>query len=455
MLAPAVAMAALAANPAAVPAAAYVVMADGGAVARAIAEATCPMLDADGRAITMTVRAAAGTVAQRLTASPAELAKPSAFPLTVCEAAVPIGARQLSIAGRRLPVPAKRKRRIVVIGDTGCRLKAADSAYKACNDPAAFPFARIAASAAAWKPDLVVHVGDYHYRENPCPDGNAGCAGSPWGYGWDAWAADFFGPAAPLLAAAPIAPARGNHENCARAGQGWWRFLDGHAPAAGQDCNDPANDHLGDASTPYAVDLGGGARLILMDLATASNKPLADDDWRRAGFAATYAKVDALSRGARFVFAVNHHPILGLAAVREDGGATLKPGNRAIQSVFGAISPRQAPAGVDVLLAGHVHLWQQVSFAGAFPSQFITGFSGTQEDVVPIPAMLPPDTEAAPGARIAAFSSWVDGFGYMTMERTGGRSWRVLAHDKEGRVVNRCRIKGSKSVCDLPQVRVP
>ncbi len=60
--------------------------------------------------------------------------------------------------------------------------------------------------------------------------GNAhDCAGSPWGYGWDAWNADFFTPAAPLLAAAPWAAVRGNHESCARAGQGWWRFLDGHA----------------------------------------------------------------------------------------------------------------------------------------------------------------------------------------------------------------------------------
>ena len=31
------------------------------------------------------------------------------------------------------------------------------------------------------------------------------------------------------------------------------------------------------------------------------------------------------------------------------------------------------------MLAGHVHLWQQVSFSSKHPSQFVAGFSGTEE----------------------------------------------------------------------------
>ena len=111
-----------------------------------------------------------------------------------------------------------------MIGDTGCRLKGKE--IQACNDPTAYPFAKTAQLAAAWKPDLVLHVGDYHYRENECPASAPGCEGSPWGYGWDAWSADFFSPGAPLLNAAPMVMVRGNHENCFRAGQGWMRFLD-------------------------------------------------------------------------------------------------------------------------------------------------------------------------------------------------------------------------------------
>lgn len=84
-------------------------------------------------------------------------------------------------------MPSPVIRRIVVIGDTGCRLKASESAYQACNDSEAYPFATVAAHAAAWHLDLVIHVGDYLYRANPCPPGRSGCVGSPWGYGWDSW----------------------------------------------------------------------------------------------------------------------------------------------------------------------------------------------------------------------------------------------------------------------------
>ncbi len=434
-------------------AAAYVVMGDHGPVARAVTTAAaCPAIRIDGRARSMTLRFAAATAPQRATASKPELSKPSAFPVTVCDAPLPRSAHKASIQGQALPIPSHHIRRIVVIGDTGCRMKAADKAYQACNDPAATPFATIAASAARWKPDLVVHVGDYLYRENPCPDGNADCAGSPWGYGWDAWAADWFDPAKPLLNAAPLALARGNHESCNRAGQGWWRLLDGHASAPGRDCDDPANDHAGDISAPYAIDLGGGARLIMMDFSAAGGVALAADDWRRPVYAADFAAVAKLAKGARFVFAVDHYPLTGFAADKGGDEPGLKQVNLALQSVFG---PRYAPPGVDVLLAGHVHVWQQLSFKGHHPSQFITGFSGTLEDTVPIPAPLPAGAEPAPGLKVAKFSSWVDGFGYMTLERTGARTWRAVVRDRNGKPVNHCRINGSCSVCAVAEIKVP
>ena len=104
--------------------------------------------------------------------------------------------------------------RILVLGDTGCRIKGA--ALQACNDPAAWPFPPLAAAAAKLKPDLIVHVGDYLYRESACPAGNAGCAGSPWGDNWTTWQADFYTPAAPLLAAGVVyegkdGPGQGKH----------------------------------------------------------------------------------------------------------------------------------------------------------------------------------------------------------------------------------------------------
>jgi hypothetical protein len=438
--------------------AAFVVLADDGAAqARVITTApACPVIHLDGAKLAMGLRAAPETLPLRPTRSSPEESKPSAFPVLVCQAALPAGARHASVGGHALPLPAAQPRRIVVIGDTGCRIKTSDKAFQACNDPRQYPFAKVAAAAAAWKPDLVVHVGDYLYRENPCPQGAAGCAGSVWGYGWDAWGADFFTPGAPLLAAAPWAAARGNHESCNRAGQGWWRLLEPRALTPGHDCVDPANDDLGDYDDPYAVPLGRGAQIIVLDSSNTGTAPVAPNSVMGQRYRDMYARYDALARRAPYSIMVEHHPILGFAASQRKGGPiVLNPGNGGLQSVFGADNPSFSPANVKLLLAGHVHVWEQLSFSTDQPSQFVAGFSGTQEDIVPLPRVLPTGASVAPGAVAEAFSSWVDGFGFMTLERTGRETWAVQVHDWDGKVVNRCTVTGRKSRCDLPQVEVP
>ncbi len=432
----------------------YVVLGpDGAAMARAITDApACPAIRIDGARRIMHPRAVPETIALRPTQSDPAESKPSAFPVLTCERVLPHSAHHVSIAGMPLPLPARDVRRIVVIGDTGCRLKRADQAWQACGDPAAYPFARIAAAAAAWKPDLVVHVGDYEYRENACPADQPQCAGSAWGYGWDAWNADFFTPAAALLAAAPWAVTRGNHESCARAGQGWWRFLDPRALVAGRDCNAAADDGVGDYSEPYAIPLGRRAQLLMLDTSIAGNGAISPTAPKFAKFQQMYRDYAALAARASYNIAANHQPLLGFTDTAKDGVVALDPGNRVMAATFGSIDPAMAPANVQLLLSGHVHVWEQVSFSSGHPSQFITGFSGTQEDTVQLPAKLPPGASPAPGAVVAAFSSWVGGFGWMTMQRTGPDRWNVVVRDVQGRAVNRCAIVGKVSHCDVARV---
>ncbi len=432
---------------------AYVILGPGGQpIARAITEgASCPALSVDGRSIPMATRSAAGPAPQRPTASKPELSKPSVFPAQTCEAAIPAGARQAIVAGRNLPLPPRIVRRIVVIGDTGCRVKLPD-ALQSCNDPKTYPFATVAAAAAEWKPDVVLHVGDYLYRENPCPEGNTGCAGSPWGYGLDAWRADFLDPAARLLKAAPWAMVRGNHETCDRAGQGWRRFFDVFPLTLARTCDDPKNDMAGNFTEPFAVPLGDGTQLVIWDTAAAANKPFAADDPRMAAFRADVARITELTKGAAHTIMANHHPVLAFAARLKNDKPELAPGNGSLQAALGSTDPKLYPAGVDLLLSGHIHVWQQLSFGGAYPSQIVAGFSGTEEDLVPLPDTLPADAEPAPGAKPDAFSSWVDGFGFMTLERTGPNDWLAEIHDRNGKVVNRCAIKGRVSKCEMRQV---
>lgn len=434
---------------------AFVVIGENGAAtARLITAApTCPPLVVDNRVMPMRVRVPLSGIPARPGQAQAPASGAMLTAVLTCEAPIAAGSVTASVAGQALPVPKSQPTRIVVIGDTGCRLKGKEA--QDCNDPAAFPFARVAARAAAFEPDLVIHVGDYHYREDPCPANRPGCAGSPHGYGYDAWAADFFTPAGKLLKAAPWVLARGNHENCARAGQGWWRWLDPRPFQVGRDCDAPANDALGDYSDPYAVPLGANAQLIVFDTANTSYKGLPRTDPRRAVYAQSYRKIEALARGARYNIGVDHHPLFAFGAQREaqTGAVRLFGGDGGLLDAFGDVDPLYLPRSISMLLSGHVHLWEQVSFASEHPTQFVAGFSGTAEDIVPLPARAPPGATPAPGALVEHMSSWIDGFGFMSMERTGPEAWLVKVWDLDGRERNSCRVEGKKSRCAVAQVK--
>jgi hypothetical protein len=434
--------------------AAFVVLGEGGSsIARVITtDPACPSVDVDGKRLATTIRAVPETMPLRPTKSVAAEAKPSAFPVLVCERPLPAGAARASVGGHTLPLLRHDAQRIVVVGDTGCVVQNAE--VQACNDAAAWPFARLAAAAAAKKPDLVIHVGDYHYRESACPDGNRQCIGSPWGYGWDAWAADFFAPARDLLAAAPWVFVRGNHESCNRAGQGWWRFLDPRPLVNGRDCIDASNDLRGDYSDPYVVPLSADTQLIVFDSSRVGIAPLRADNPMYAIYSVQFRRAMELARGAAHNFFVDHHPILGLATDTTKRPAGVYPGNAALQSVLVASNgPLLFPPGIDALLSGHNHLFEAVSFATGQPPQFISGNGGTWLDQ-PLPRPLSPDARPAADAVIATVTA-SSTFGFLTLQRdpVAVASWRVEAWDRDGRLLTRCALLERRTTCvpeDLP-----
>ncbi|MGH9614941.1 MAG: metallophosphoesterase, partial [Bryobacteraceae bacterium] len=128
----------------------------------AVSGDACPTLRVDGEPLTMSLRATPD----------------SDFPVRLCQALVPERAKAISLGGQAVPPPVIRPRRILIFGDTGCRLKG--QAVQDCDNPRAWPFALVARHAAARRPDLVIHVGDYIYREAACPpDYSKDCGGSP------------------------------------------------------------------------------------------------------------------------------------------------------------------------------------------------------------------------------------------------------------------------------------
>jgi hypothetical protein len=246
---------------------------------------------------------------------------------------------------------------------------------------------------------------------------------------------------------------RGNHESCDRAGQGWQRLFDVYPLTATRTCDDPLDDIKGDFTEPFAIPLGLGAQIVIWDTAGAGYKVFAADDPHAVAYSDNIKRIAALAKAAPHTILANHHPVLAIAAkMGKDGIPQFGTSNKSLRDLLVKADPRLYPAGIDLLLSGHVHVWEQLSFAGRYPSQFVAGFSGTQEDIVPLPETLPPDLEPEPGAKPHAFSSWVDGFGFMTLERTGAASWRVQIHDTAGKIVNRCAIKRRVSKCDARQV---
>ncbi|MGZ5858818.1 MAG: metallophosphoesterase, partial [Burkholderiaceae bacterium] len=64
---------------------------------------------------------------------------------------------------------------------------------------------------------------------------------------------------------------------------------------------------------------------------------------------------------------------------------------------------------------------------------------------------LPVGATPAPGAVVEHHSSWVNGFGFMTMERKGPDQWEVKVWDATGRQHNTCNINGRHSNCMFDQ----
>jgi hypothetical protein len=387
---------------------------DGSSSVRAIVDDACPSVRFDGLAAPMAVRSEPDRKFDNV--------KPAVFTVRGCEVAVPPGAVAAVLDGKALPLARPNPQRILMFGDTGCRLETGN-AFQDCNDPAAWPFPQIVAAAATARPDLVIHVGDYLYRESACPIDNRGCAGSPSGYGWDSWNADFFEPAAPLLAAAPWVMVRGNHEDCSRAGEGWFRFMD----------RAPMERACRDLTGVFVARLGDFGVVVVDDAKAADPKgdPSALVALLRGQFSETVAKVPAEA------WMVSHRPSNSMRAAAP--GIELDEVENHVQELaFGSLMP----SGVRMEAAGHIHFFQAVDFGSMRPPQLVVGTGGDKLSVVPPISFAGADINGLKVTNSVTYS----GFAYMVWDRLGAL-WIGTLFDDGGRPINRCRLLDRSLTC--------
>jgi hypothetical protein len=408
---------------------------------------TCPAVRFDARAAqAMATRATPATLPLRDTGQAG--GKPAVMDVMSCELPWPAGVRQAEVAGQRLAAPHADIRRILIVADTGCRMKASENAFQDCHDAVKWPWAEVARSAAAKAPDLVIHIGDIHYRESPCPSGNAGCADSPWGYGFDAWQADFFQPARPLLAAAPWLFVRGNHESCNRAGQGWFRFLDAQPWSDARSCNDAALDAQADFSEPWAMAIAPDTQLLIFDSSKTSGKPYTAKDAAWAKYAANLDTLEQLVRDKPQSFFLSHHPLLAFAPV--NGTDRIKPGGTAgLQSVMAERRPDRFFAdGISLALHGHVHLFESLSFRSAHPATLVLGNAGSANEGR-APLTVPTGAAPWPGAELEDYIARSE-YGFATLDRVNaqdGSQWLLTEYTTKGQAVISCDVGKGKSRC--------
>lgn len=383
-------------------------------------EKTCPALSVDGAPTNFAVRF-----------------EPNAkFPVTECEATLPIGAKGATIADAPVKLPVAKAHRVVIVGDTGCRITKTQT--QACNDPDKFPLAKLSQAVAAAKPDVILHTGDFYYREVACPVGDAGCAGSPFGENWASWNADWFTPAKVLMEAAPLVLARGNHESCGRGAVGWFTLLDTRPyDQAAVDC---AKGSPSDLLPAFVADLGS-VKVIVHD------STFADDETPRADVVESYrADLDrvlgSLSGDAWFL---THKPAFGVVGVKKEAsGDVVSAGNATMRTVF----KTGTPAPIKLMISGHLHSFHTLDLGPTWAPQMVVGNSGTLRDPDVFVASLAGASYASPEIATPIVRGRVDGlFGYVVLDQVNV-GWVGTAFNMDGRAVAQCVLASAQRTLD-------
>jgi len=347
-----------------------------GLIARALVSRAdnCPTVEWNGAAVTMTVRDPGRVEAF---GKLCESRRPFTDALTVT---VRLGGTVLL-----QQQVTSRPEHIAVMGDTGCRITY--YADQGCHDQKTWPFATVAQSVANQRPDLILHLGDYYYREVPCLAAATKCAPGPYGDREQTWRAEFFEPARPLLARAPWVFARGNHEDCQRGGYGWAYYF-GDEVAACDTTHKPAVIRL------------AGLTVVNFDTAQTGNAFLVgnmESYWY--GLAQTIGTMRPTTPGQP-IFLMSHEPgyfVCASATALQTCSDSLISGIGNVRSLSDAARKN---GWRTILLSGHIHAFRSIDVvtqSGLPVSQVVVGTSGANQNDDPTPPfLLPPQSVGAP-----------------------------------------------------------
>lgn len=445
---------------------------------------------------------------------------PNHFSVLVCEALIGFDKNyqiNFSDGSIALPVAKSNPVNIQVFGDSGCKAKDC-----AINTPAE-PFKSLADAGAADKPDLVLHMGDFNYRGTSGKtyfserqsngkmkqvqqwpydagdglDSKDHCgqtADTPF-YSqsatnsnrpdiWRNWKDDLFTAGQKLLAAAPWITARGNHELCSRAGPGYFYFMDPNTnlTEGGQQwsCPTPHVDRgtFENTTQPpsYKVSFQN-LDILMMDSANACDN-FSNSDYTEL-FAAEFAEINGFANSEdKQTWLVTHRPIWGIEPYQApkppkapestpcDSNDQYACVGQMMQKAIEAQPTGALADNIDLVITGHMHKFQSVSFPGeGRPANLIVGSSG-----VALAGGAPyGDTELiidGLNAEVLSTASQVEfagenyaAFGFMRMQLTEDGGWEgLLVNPAKDLVLAQCSSEpvSAQGMCRLaPGISVP
>ena len=327
------------------------------------------------------------------------------------------------------------------------------STIQDCNDPEAWPLARIATSIAAEEPDLIVFTGDFFYREVACPDDKTSeCGGSPaplpgmpFKDSANGWSVDVFTPMSPVLRTAPILLARGNHEQCNRGGNGYFIYMDPRtgtenecAPFVGADGSLKVRDS--NLQPSYYADVQVAAkrnlRIVVVDSASPEDCTITVQVPRER---VLFEQAQEMARDHESWLLI-HRPIVGWQPNDDcgpDGGwisADVTLASKGLLSEY------------QTIVSSHIHLAQAVNIPG-IPGHIIVGNGGSllEDATFPVPAYGPDFPGVSYGAPTSAWQEIR--FGYTIATPGSGMDWVMHMKDPGGVTYAECTLAAKRITC--------
>ena len=102
------------------------------------------------------------------------------------------------------------------------------------------------------------------------------------------------------------------------------------------------------------------------------------------------------------------------------------------------------PANVQLLLSGHMHTFQSVSYVQDFPAQIVSGHGGDYIDPF---APQNFDGQMIDDMRVDQGRSVPATFGYALLEREA-ECWKLTGYDATGKAIAKCRLQGRQINCE-------